>query len=107
MIILDILTNITDWFKDQGIVVAIGIVFGIFAKNGWTLAIKKFSNKAKVVTKELAELFSEGSDFFGKLDEMIKDDGELVENSAKEVLKAGKELVAEGKDVIISIKPKK
>ena len=107
MELLSIFTNITDWLKDQGVVVGIGIVAGILAKNGWTLAIKKFSASATVITKELGEFFSESSDFFKKLDTAIMVDGEIKENSVKELIKEGKEVLAEGKDVIISIKPKK
>lgn len=106
MELLNIFTQAGDWLKDQGVVVLIGIFFGVMAKQGWTLLIKKFSSKASVITKELSELFSESSDFFGKLDAAIEEDGDLKANSIKELLKEGKEVLAEGKDVIISIRPK-
>lgn len=92
--------------KEGAVSIGIGLIVGLFAKKGWTLAIKKISGKASIVTKEIGEMFIGGSNFFNVLDKSIKSDGKLEENSIKELLAAGKVVVAEASDVIISIKPK-
>lgn len=101
-----IITTIATWLKGKGIVMLLTFVFGILASKGFTRAIKKFSKRGAVVTKELGEFFTETSGFFQTLDNSIKDDGKLKENSIPELIKEGKEVIAEGKDVYISIRPK-
>jgi len=98
--------KVKDKVKDGAINIGIGLIVGLFAKNGWTLLIKKIAGKASVITKEIGETFIGGSNFFRVLEHSIRSDGKLEENSIKEVLAAGKEVIAEANDVIISIKPK-
>ena len=95
------------WATTTGYVVGISFVFGLFAKKGWSLTIKRLAGKGHIVSKEIGELFLEGSDFLKLLNGSIKEDGKLKENSAKELIQAGKEVIAEAKDVIVVIKPKK
>lgn len=100
------ISSIIDKVKEGAVSIGIGLVIGLFAKNGWTLLIKKMAGKASAITKEIGETFIGGSNFFKVLEKSIKNDGNLEENSIKEILAAGKEVVAEANDVIISIRPK-
>jgi len=102
----DKVNNLLGNAKDSGVNLIIGLIVGMFAKQGWTLAIKKIANRGGVIMKEIGETFIGGSNFFNVLDKSIRADGKLEENSIKELLKAGKEVIAEANDVIISIKPK-
>lgn len=95
------------WATTTGYVVGLSFVFGLFAKKGWSLIIKRFAGKGHIVSREIGEFFLEGSDFLKLLNGSIKEDGKLKENSAKELIQAGKEVIAEAKDVIVVIKPKK
>lgn len=111
MELLSIFTRIGDWLSDQAnailLTAAISFVSAFLVKKGWSVAIDKFAKKAKVISKELAEMFTESTDFFEKVDKSIHDDGSIDQNSLKEALKAGKEVIVEGKDVIAVFKPKK
>lgn len=98
--------RIKDWAVDGGINIIIGMVLGLFAKNGVTKAIKAFSGKAAVILKETGETFIGGSNFFDVVNKAIKDDGTVEQNNIKDVIAAGKEVIAEANDVVISIKPK-
>lgn len=102
-----IILSISEWIDTKVVIIALTFVFGFLFRNGWTLFIKKFAKRGAVVTKELGEFFSSGSNFLKVLDLSIKEDGKLAQNSAKELIEAGKEVVAEGKDVVLIIKPKK
>ncbi|MBV5334408.1 MAG: hypothetical protein JZU49_01200 [Sulfuricurvum sp.] len=94
------------WIQSNLIGVGTVFVFGIMAKEGWSLAIKSIANKGATITKEVGEFFTDSSVFLSTLDNAIKADGTIEQNSVKELLAAGKEVLAEGKDVIISIKPR-
>ena len=110
MELLNIFTKIGDWLSEQANAVIVGLalsfISGLFVKKGWSVMLDKFSQKAKVITKELGETFMAGSVFFEKVDQSIHDDGSIDQNSLKEALAAGKEVYIEGKDVIASFKPK-
>lgn len=93
--------------KSVGIEMGIAFIFGLFAKNGFSKAIKAFSGKSSVVLKEIGETFIGGSNFFSVVNQAIKDDGSINQNSIAQVIASGKEVIAEANDVIISIKPKK
>ena len=101
-----IFQKIGDWLQGGAVGMAVVFLFGLMAKQGWSLLIKKIANKGAAITKEVGELFSDSSVFLATLDTAIKDDGTIEQNSVKELISAGKEVIAEGKDVIISIKPK-
>lgn len=92
--------------KDSASEFVVVFVFGLFAKNGWTLALKRIAGVTGTVTQEIGETFLAGSHFFRTLDESIEADGKLKQNSMAELLRDGREVIAEAKDVIISIKPK-
>jgi len=99
-------TRLVGKVKDGAYGLGIAFIFGIFAKHGWTLTIKKFAKAGKYITKEVGEAFLESSNFLEVLDNAIRDDGKLKENSARELIDAGKRVVAEGKDVVVIIKKK-
>jgi len=98
--------RIFDKLKGNSIELLLTFITGIFAKHGWTQAIKKFASRATVITKELSELLSATSNGLKTIDDNIKTDGRLKENSLEEILEAKKKLVVELNDVILSIKPK-
>jgi hypothetical protein len=107
MVILGIFAGVGAWLKGVGLSVVGAFIFGVIFKNGWSMAIKKFSKRGAVIAKEIGETFIVSSKFLNHLDNSIKEDGRFKENSTKELLQAGKEVVAEAKDVIVVIKPKK
>lgn len=98
--------KVKDWAANTGWVLGIGIVVGIFGKDGMLL-VKKVAHRGSSISKEIGEALLETSDFLNVVDNAIKDDGKLKENSAKEFLQAGKPVITEWKDVIVTIKPKK
>jgi hypothetical protein len=76
-------------------------------KNGWALLIDKYAKKGTIFFKETGEFFLSLSVLSQKIDDSIKDNGNLIENSVKEAIEAGKTVKAELRDVIVIIKPKK
>lgn len=98
--------RIFDKLKGNSIELLVTFIVGIFAKHGWTQAIKRFASRATVITKELSELLAATSDGLKTIDDNLKTDGKLKENSLDEILEAKKKLVVELNDVILSIKPK-
>jgi hypothetical protein len=102
-----IILKLGEWVNETFIAIALTFAFGILARQGWSLVIKRIAKRGAVITKELSEAFASSSDFLKILDQSIKEDGKISQNSAKELMQAGKEVVAEANDVVLIIKPKK
>ena len=98
--------RIGSWIQTNLVGMSVVFVFGLLAKGGWTLMIKKIAHKGTVIMKEVGEFCTDSSEFLATLDTSIKEDGTIKQNSVSELIQAGRHVIAEGKDVIISIRPK-
>jgi len=99
--------KIINSIKKDGLSILIGLIGGIFAKNGITKYIKKIAGITTIVTKELSDVSLSVHNFSELVDKSIKEDGSVDQNSIKEAFQAGKEVVVEFKEGIATLKPKK
>lgn len=107
MELLNIFADLKTWIGGIGIIGVVSGVWFFVKKNGWALLLDKYAKKGTIFFKEAGELFFSLSELSQKVDDAIKDNGNLIENNVKEAIEAGKTVKAELDDVIVIIKPKK